>query len=109
MPKQNYRKMTRDELAGEIRKIIAQRYDGALVSKPIIRAVIDALAPAAVHGLKRGKVVELPKLVRIFARRCPARAERLIKSPLTGEMAVMAARPEQTVIAFRSAYGCRYI
>ncbi len=68
------------------------------LSKTQINSVFEALTEVVEKSMKSGNAVTVPNLVKIYVHKRKATAARQMKSPATGEMIMVAAKPARKVI-----------
>lgn len=68
------------------------------LSKSQINSVFEALADVVEKAVKDGSAITIPNLVKIYVHKRPATSARQMKSPLTGEMISVSAKPARKVV-----------
>jgi DNA-binding protein HU-beta len=83
--------VTKSELVGEL----AHKTE---LSKKQINEVLDSLVELVEDALKSGRPVVVPNLVKIYVHKKPASKARQMRSPATGEMINVSAKPARKVV-----------
>ena len=68
------------------------------LSKAQIKTVFDALTDVVEKSIKSGNAVTIPNLVKIYVHKRKATSARQMKSPATGEMITVSAKPARKVV-----------
>lgn len=72
------------------------------LSKTQINSVFTALEDIVANSVKSGKTVTIPNLCKIYVHKKPASNARVMKSPATGEMINVSAKPAHKVIKVKA-------
>lgn len=68
------------------------------LTKTQINLFFEALVDSVEKSVKAGHAVNIPNLVKIYVHKRKATASRQMKSPATGEMITVSAKPARKVI-----------
>lgn len=68
------------------------------LTKSQINSVFEALTDVVEHSMKSGNAVTIPNLVKIYVHKRKATSSRQMKSPATGEMITIPAKPARKVV-----------
>ena len=68
------------------------------LTKSQINSVFDALTEVTEKAVKSGHAVTIPNLVKIYVHKRKATSARQMKSPATGEMITVSAKPARKVV-----------
>lgn len=68
------------------------------LTKSQVNSVFDALTDVVEKSMKSGNSVTIPNLVKIYVHKRKATQARQMKSPATGEMIMVAAKPARKVV-----------
>jgi nucleoid DNA-binding protein len=68
------------------------------LSKANVTSVFDALEQVVEKSVTSGKSVTIPNLVKIYVHKRPASSSRQMRSPATGEMITVPAKPARKVV-----------
>jgi nucleoid DNA-binding protein len=72
--------------------------DKTNLSKSQIKEIFDVLVDVVESYIKSGNAVTIPNLVKIYVHKKKASAARQMKSPATGELIMVAAKPARKVV-----------
>lgn len=68
------------------------------LTKSQINSVFEALTDIVEKSIKSGSAVTIPNLVKIYVHKRKATSARQMKSPATGEMIMVSAKPARKVV-----------
>lgn len=68
------------------------------LTKSQINSVFEALTETVEKNIKSGNSVTIPNLVKIYVHKRKATSARQMKSPATGEMITVSAKPAHKVV-----------
>lgn len=68
------------------------------LSKSQINSVLESLTEVVEESLKAGKQVVIPNIAKVYIHKKPASKARQMKSPATGEMINVPAKPARKVV-----------
>lgn len=88
-------KLTKTELLSDISDITS-------LSKSQINDVFNALEEIIHKYLKSGVAVTIPNLCKIYVHKKSATSARQMKSPATGEMITVSAKPARKVVKIKA-------
>jgi DNA-binding protein HU-beta len=95
MPNNKKENVTKSEL-------ITTLSDRTELSKHEVNKVFEALEEVIAEAVKSEKTINVPNLCKIYVHKRPASHARQMKSPATGEMITVPAKPAHKVVKVKA-------
>jgi len=79
-------------------ELISDIVEGTGLTKTQVNLVFDTLTDIVEKAIKSGNNITIPNLVKIYVHKRKASSARQMKSPATGEMIMVSAKPAHKVV-----------
>ena len=83
----------------ELLNVLSDRTE---LSKQQINGLFEALEDVIAEAVKTEKTINIPNLCKIYVHKRPASKSREMKSPATGEMIIVPAKPAHKVVKVKA-------